>query len=102
MRTRLTLRIDQELVEKAKSYARQSGKSVSQLISEYLELLTEREQRQSRPLTPTVESLLGSLAGTGQFDYTKRQTDLCQDEDVEDLSRKAMLLRRAKAREAAG
>jgi hypothetical protein len=102
MGNRFTLRLDEELIERVKSYARESGKSVSQLISDYLELLTEQEHRQSRPLTPIVESLRGSLAGAGQGDYTKFQADLLKDEGVEDLSRKAMLLRRAKAKEAAG
>jgi Family of unknown function (DUF6364) len=39
MQTKLTLRIDEELIERARSHARQSGKSVSQLVSDYLELL---------------------------------------------------------------
>ena len=73
MHTKLTLRIEEEVIERAKSYARQSGKSVSQLVSDYLEMLPERRQRQPRPITPVVQSLLGVLAGSGldEQDYRR-------------------------------
>jgi hypothetical protein len=73
MQTKLTLRIDEDLIQRAKSYARKSGKSVSQLVSDYLELLPEPGQRNLRPLTPIVESLRGSLAGSGldEDDYRR-------------------------------
>jgi hypothetical protein len=73
MQTKLTLRIDGDLIARAKSYAHKSGKSVSQLVSDYLELLPEPGQRQPRPLTPIVESLRGSLAGSGldEDDYRR-------------------------------
>jgi len=64
MHTKLTLRIDEELIERAKSHARQSGKSVSQLVSDYLGLLPEPGKTRPRPLTPVVESLRGVLAGS--------------------------------------
>lgn len=64
MRTKLTLKIDGALIDRAKSYARWSGKSVSQLVADYLDMLPEPEGRQPRP-TPVVESLRGVLAGSG-------------------------------------
>jgi Family of unknown function (DUF6364) len=73
MQAKLTLRIDKGLIEKAKTYARQSGKSVSRLVSDYLEVLSEPGQRPSHPLTPIVESLLGSLAGSGLDENNYRQ-----------------------------
>jgi hypothetical protein len=73
MQTKLTLRIEEELIERAKSYARRSGKSVSRLVSDYLEMLPEPGRRQPRRLTPIVESLRGSLAGSGldEDDYRR-------------------------------
>jgi hypothetical protein len=73
MHTKLTLRIDEELIERAKSHARQSGKSVSQLVADYLELLPPPEQPTTRRLTPIVESLRGALAGSGldEEDYRR-------------------------------
>jgi len=73
MHTKLTLRIDEELIERAKSHARQSGRSVSQLVSDYLELLPRPERSSPRTLTPIVESLRGVLAGSGldEEDYRR-------------------------------
>jgi len=73
MRTKLTLRIDEELIERAKLYARQSGKSVSQLVSGYFQTLPQPERTRPRPLTPIVESLRGVLAGSGldEEDYRR-------------------------------
>jgi len=64
MRTKLTLRIDEELIDRAKAHARQAGKSVSQLVSDYLALLPDPGRSKPRPLTPVVESLRGVLAGS--------------------------------------
>jgi len=73
VQTKLTLRIDDELIDRAKSYARRSGKSVSQLVADYLEMLPEPGGRTARPLTPIVESLRGVLAGSGldEADYRR-------------------------------
>lgn len=73
MHTKLTLRIEEALIERAKSYARQSGKSVSQLVSDYLELLPRPEGQRKRPMTPIVRSLRGVLAGSGldEEDYRR-------------------------------
>ena len=58
--TKLTLRMDRELVRRAKAYARKSGKSVSAIVADFFELLDDRESRHPR-LTPAVRSLLGVL-----------------------------------------
>jgi hypothetical protein len=73
MHTKLTLRIEEELIERAKSYARQSGKSVSKLVSDYLELLPQPEGHRKQPMTPIVRSLRGVLAGSGldEEDYRR-------------------------------
>ena len=44
MQTKLTLRVDEKLVKKAKAYAKKTGKSVSQLVAEYFSLLTPRPE----------------------------------------------------------
>ncbi|MDP9120455.1 MAG: DUF6364 family protein [Acidobacteriota bacterium] len=72
MRTKLTLRIDEDLIRRAKTYSRQSGKSVSQLVADYLAILPEHaEQRTFPALTPIVKSLLGALEGApaDELDY---------------------------------
>lgn len=66
MQTKLTLRIEEELIDRAKSYSQRTGKSVSQLFADYIKMLpgTEepREERDPAP-TPIVESMRGVLRG---------------------------------------
>ena len=67
MKTKLTLRLDQKLVRRAKTYAKRTGKSVSQIVAEYFLLLGSRAEDGEVRLTPTVKSLKGALRG-GQVD----------------------------------
>ena len=73
MQTKLTLRLDDELINRAKSYARKSGKSVSQIVAGYFSLLDAKPDRVSDELTPLVRSLKGSLRGAkvSKKDYHK-------------------------------
>jgi hypothetical protein len=63
MHTKLTLRLDERLVRRAKAYARRTGKSVSQIVAEYFLLLLGREDQEGEQLPPTVRQLKGSLRG---------------------------------------
>lgn len=64
MQTKLTLRLDETLVRRAKSYARRSGKSVSALVADFFALLGRPvEATAEEELTPTVRSLVGALEG---------------------------------------
>jgi hypothetical protein len=73
MQTKLTLRVDEELVRRAKEHARRSGKSVSRIVADFLALLEQPTERQVVELTPTVRSLLGALKGSpvGEEDYRR-------------------------------
>lgn len=75
MHTKLTLRLDEELIEHAKSYARESGKSLSRIVADYFALLTWPEHGQtSAPqdaeMPPLVLSLRGSLKGLDREEAT--------------------------------
>ena len=63
MSTKLTLRIDEELIERAKSYSKVSGKSVSQIVADYLAMLPAESGEESARFTPIVRSLRGLLRG---------------------------------------
>ena len=73
MQTKLTLRLDDELINRAKSYARKSGKSVSQIVAGYFSLLDDKPAKDTSEITPIVRSLKGSLKGVkvGKKDYHK-------------------------------
>ncbi len=70
MHTKLTLRIDEEIIRKAKQYSKRSGRSLSSLVSDYLRLLTDAEATKAKEeeLTPRVRSLLGALKGSNVFE----------------------------------
>jgi hypothetical protein len=66
METKLTLRLDDELIESAKREARNRGTSVSQMVADYFRGIQSRKTspRDSRkPLPPVTASLHGSLKG---------------------------------------
>jgi hypothetical protein len=63
MATKLTLRMDERLITRAKTYARRSGKSVSQLVADFFVSLGSTGGKQAYRPTPKVESLRGVLRG---------------------------------------
>ena len=46
MKTKLTLRLDKELINRAKSYAKKSGKSVSQIVTGHFSLLDAEPEKE--------------------------------------------------------
>jgi hypothetical protein len=72
MNTKLTLRMDAELVQTAKTEANRRGKSVSQMVGEFFDALTSRRQ-DGLELPPITASLVGILKGRGvsESDYRK-------------------------------
>lgn len=61
MNTKLTLRINEELIRSAKKQANSMGKSVSQLVADYFYLLDRQVNEEHVQLTPIVKSLKGVL-----------------------------------------
>jgi hypothetical protein len=57
--TKLTLSVDEALVEKARAYSRRRGTSISQMVSRFLDALPDEGQEEE--YTPTVRRLLGIL-----------------------------------------
>lgn len=67
MLTKLTLRMDDNLIESAKEYSAQTGKSVSRIVADLFEIIKNEKLNREEPLTPTVQSLKGILKRE-QFD----------------------------------
>lgn len=67
MQTKLTLRLKDHLIRRAKARARESGKSVSQLVADYFALFDETAAADEEALPPVTRSLYGALAAA-QFD----------------------------------
>lgn len=62
--TKLTLRLDSLLIERAKRVARSRGKSVSRMVADYFRTL-ESLDRADEDLPPLTRSLYGVLEGSG-------------------------------------
>lgn len=71
MNTKLTLTIEQSIIEKAKKYASGKGRSLSDIIENYLKIITKEEQAKEVELTPIVKSLKGTFKEPRNFDYKR-------------------------------
>jgi hypothetical protein len=71
MNTKLTLTIEQTTIEKAKKYANGKGRSLSNLVENYLKAITKEDQNENSDLTPIVKSLKGSFTAPEDIDYKK-------------------------------
>lgn len=67
MDKKLTLSLNQTIIERAKSYAKSNNISLSKLIEGYLHSLTKRNTEKSK-ITPLVASLSGVIALPKDFD----------------------------------
>ena len=64
MQSKLTLRMDDNLIETAKAWSAQSGKSISRIVADLFTLMQQQEPRSGQEdLSPTVRSLKGILKG---------------------------------------
>lgn len=61
MQTKLTLRLEKTLIDNAKQYAKQHGKSVSQLVVDYFVVLTSQSPSDKQCNLPLTQSLKGIL-----------------------------------------
>ena len=76
MDTKLTLKLDSDIIETAKEYAKKRKTSLSKLIENYLSLLTELNSKKERSnVTPLVKSLSGVVKLPKGYDEKKGYGD---------------------------
>jgi hypothetical protein len=67
MQTKLTLRLDDALIEKAKAWAKERRISLSQAVAELFAQLPEKKTRKPpSTLSPWTRRLIGTAAGKGK------------------------------------
>jgi len=73
MSTKLTLTIDKSVIEQAKKYAKSQGRSLSNLIEEYLKSVSSDDQKVNKfELSPITKSLYGAVKiEDSNLDYKK-------------------------------
>jgi len=75
MDVKLTLKLDQEVIEKAKQYASEKKLSLSRLIENYLNSLTSNKPKNEPQISPFVKSLTTGVKIPADYDYKKDRTD---------------------------
>lgn len=74
MNTKLTIKLDNDVITRAKKYAHHRRTSLSKMIESYLDSVTKNEPDDIE-ITPLVKSLSGVIKVPEDFDYKKERTD---------------------------
>lgn len=74
MQTKLTLTIEKSIIEQAKLYAKDKGRSLSELIENYLIVILDDRQQKIK-LSPSIKKLKGAIQLPEDFDYKKELTE---------------------------
>jgi hypothetical protein len=77
MNAKLTLKLNEEVIEQAKEYAKSNQTSLSVLVENYLQKLTTgaKGKKQKRKVTPLVKSLSGIIDLPADYDHKKDYSD---------------------------
>lgn len=75
MDAKLTLKLDQEIIEKAKHYASEKKLSLSRIIENYLNSLTSEKINNDIQISPFVKSLSSGIKIPADYDYKKDRAD---------------------------
>ena len=79
MNTKLTLTIERDIIRKAKKYARQKGRSLSDIIENYLKVITKDTPDTDIKITPLTKSLRGTFKAPAEFDYKEELSKRLSD-----------------------
>jgi hypothetical protein len=68
MTTKLTLSMDDQVIESAKKYAKKKGESLSGIVENYLKSISTSKSGTTE-ISPRVRKLMGSIKLPKDFDY---------------------------------
>ena len=69
MTTKLTLKVQKSTIEKAKNYAKNTGRSLSEIVEKYLENIVEN--REELPVSSKLKKIIGAVNLPKDFDEKK-------------------------------
>jgi hypothetical protein len=76
MQTKLTLSIDRQIIERAKEYAKQSNRSLSDIIETYLERITDQK---SDEIDHELSQIVGVINLPTDFDEKREIRNILND-----------------------
>ena len=82
MTTNLSLDIDQKVVEKAEIYAKYYKKTISQLVEDYLIIVTSENEGENIQLGPITSQLAGIIELDSSKNYKELLTDALMEEHI--------------------
>jgi len=76
MNTKLTLSLEKEVIEKAKIYAKGTGRSLSEMVENYFRSLVEKSNKKNKKdefgdIDPQLKKLIGIIKLPEDFDIKK-------------------------------
>ena len=69
MNTKLTLKLNKRSIERAKTYAKKHNRSLSTLVEEYFDLISDKEKISEIEISPNVLELSGIISIEKSIDY---------------------------------
>jgi hypothetical protein len=80
MNTKLTLSLDKEIIEKAKIYAKGTGRSLSEMVENYFKNLVEKSDKKNNTteddeIDPQLKKLVGIIQLPPDFDIKKAKEE---------------------------
>jgi len=74
MDTKLTIKLNDDIITRAKRYSKNRGTSLSKLIESFLDSVTTPDRKENK-ITPLVKSLSGVITLPDDYDYKKDYAD---------------------------
>jgi NRPS condensation-like uncharacterized protein len=76
MNTKLTLTLEQDIIKKAKEYAKSKGYSLSDIVENYLKVVVSQQVNLEPKISPITESMRGSFKNDSDLDYKEQLAEL--------------------------
>jgi hypothetical protein len=71
MTTKLTLTIEEEVIQKAKKYASKKQRSLSKIVEAYLKSIAAKEPPERGSISAKIRKMQGAVSLPKNFDYKK-------------------------------
>lgn len=78
MKAKLTLTVEDHVIDSAKEFARKEGKSLSGIIENYLKSITVSEEP-NPVISDKVRKMMGVISLPGDFDYKRNRESYCRN-----------------------
>ena len=84
MNKKLTLSVDEVVIERAKKRAAEEHKSLSEMVESYLRVIASDEKGEDTQYSSTVEELLGSISVPDDFSYETAKLEFLKNKYPDD------------------